>query len=124
MMKSFLLSLSAILLFTANSCGKKKKTVEEDASGGTLQTTFASGQLAISTNFGDTLKTLHNESLSSRWATDPSKIIGQTTPETLKSAKFRVSGITLCGQASTTDDSCKKNPWTLYSEGSRDISGV
>jgi hypothetical protein len=90
--------------------------------GGTLQTSFASGQLRISSNFNDALLELRKQANLTRMDIDPSKIIGQTTPESFYAAKFRVSDISLCRKASTTDDSCKENPWSLYNEGTKDMT--
>lgn len=119
MLKIIFPAAAALVIVSVMSCGKKKSS---SGDGGTLQTTLSSGQLALSSTLTESLNEIRRDLNSSFAEIDPTKIIGQSTPESFVSAKFRVSGISLCGQASTTDDSCKQNPWTLYHDGSKDTS--
>lgn len=158
--KSSMLTIGAALMVaagaaaTAGSCGKKSDsgnaskgggngngtpTPGAGASGGTLETKFASSSLNIKgarladddasfplqsgatpapspTPTSTTTGTGTNGNGAP--AFDPANLFGQSGIEGYKSAKFRVSGITLCQEvAEERGDACGKGPWTIFNEG-------
>ena len=128
-----------VCLLALNGCGSKssdtsatdpsddakndKKGKNDKKKGGTLTTKFAATKLTLQaqTLAFDLLNSIPGFSDFS--LTSVASPHGQSEIDAFTSAKFRVSGITLCGEVDESKgDTCQQRPWEIFGEKDRTTS--
>ena len=130
---AYVTAVVGLCLLELNACGSKSSDTSatdptEDAKigktdkkkGGTLTTKFATTKLTLQAQTL-AINLLNNiPGFSGLSLTSVASPHGQSEIDAFTSAKFRVSGITLCGEVDESKgDACQQRPWEIFGEKDR-----